>query len=113
MSHSSSVRPPRRRAPKATAIVALALVAAALVVVGVFLFDPDTERRAVRRLPEAERRALYGRTLRTLETSCAPAERSRGLDDYCREQAEFLLNFPECDAACRVISVKISGLPTR
>ena len=68
---------------------------------------------AVRRLPEAERRALYARTLRTLEASCAPTERSPGLDDYCREQAEFLLNFPECDVACRALSLKYSGLPTR
>jgi hypothetical protein len=84
-----------------------------LVVVSLFLFGADTERRAVRRLPEGERRALFERTLRTLETSCARAKRSRGLDDYCREQAEFLLNFPECDAACRAVSLEFSGLPTR
>jgi cytochrome b pre-mRNA-processing protein 3 len=113
MSSPSPRHPSRGRLLHATVVSLSVLVAAALVVTGVHFFGPDTERQAVHRLPKAERRALYERTLRTLEASCVPVARSPGLDDFCREQAEFLLNFPECDAACRTRAVRFYPPPTR
>lgn len=54
----------------------------------------------LRELPAAERKALYSRTLETLESTCTRAAR-KSLGDYCRDQAEFALHFPECEATCR------------
>jgi hypothetical protein len=64
-----------------------------------WLWSPGGEAGAVRELPATERHALYQRTLLTLQSpSCDPAH--SGLKDYCREQAEFIIKFRECDAAC-------------
>jgi hypothetical protein len=57
------------------------------------------KQRAIRELPEAERKALYERTLSTLETTCA-LRGSDGLAKYCRDQAELIVRFPECDRRC-------------
>jgi cytochrome b pre-mRNA-processing protein 3 len=79
----------------------LALMALAVAVLGSVAFwawSEGDERRALGRLPEAERRALYVRTLQSLEQLCtAPRE---GLRGYCQSQADFLAEFPECDSEC-------------
>ena len=57
------------------------------------------ERRALQGLPAEERRALYLRTVQELESACAnPPE---ALRVHCRQEAEFLSSFPECDRACQ------------
>jgi hypothetical protein len=71
------------------------------------------ERDALEQLPSSERRALYERTLHTLESSCDPQRQPRGLDDFCRDQADFVVQFPECDAACRTLAARHSPEPTR
>jgi hypothetical protein len=60
-----------------------------------------------------ERHALYERTLQTLQSpSCDPAR--NGLKDYCRQQAEFIIKFPECDAACGELAKRfLLGGPAR
>jgi hypothetical protein len=60
-------------------------------------------RSAVHRLPSPERTASLQRALVDLRTVCErPAE---GLESHCREQAEFVLGFVECDAACRELAL--------
>src|SRR5262245_22493459 len=58
------------------------------------------DRRAIARLPAEQRRVVYEHTLTSIRTMCTslddPAIRRR-----CREQAEFLTTFPECDAECQ------------
>lgn len=59
----------------------------------------NSESRALREMPAAERAALYQRTAEDLRTLCGP-DRAADLADHCRKQATFLLRFPECDGAC-------------
>lgn len=79
-----------------------------LVVLGVlggfafWIWSQGAERRAIRRLPEAARTAAYERTLENVRTVCAAPELA--LEDYCREQAVLLLEFPECDEACHELA---------
>ncbi len=63
-----------------------------------WVWAKEAERRAVRKLPAAERAAVYERTLRNVETVCVPPQ---GLSNYCESQARFLAAFPECDAGCK------------
>lgn len=97
---------------KTIAFVALGIIVAATVT-SLWLWNPDAERKAILKLPEPERRALYERTLRTLETTCRPDKRAKGLEDFCREQSEFILRFPECDAACSSAAEPYRREPTR
>ena len=86
------------------------LAALALLALGVFHFGE--EGRALRRLPPTERAALYHRTLDTLTSVCA-GERRRDFHDLCRGQAELVLLFPECDAACQATAHEQLRTPTR
>jgi uncharacterized protein HemX len=83
---------------------ALAWIALALAVVGAagyLVWQQGAEDRAIRSLPAEERRAQFLRTAEELRTICAdPPEALRA---HCRQQAEFLSRFPECDAACRLL----------
>jgi hypothetical protein len=67
--------------------------------VGLWLWQSGREERSVRTLDDAERHALFTRTLETLRTTCA-AHRDAELTGFCAEQAQFVLRFSECDAAC-------------
>lgn len=71
------------------------------------------EQAAVMSLPAFERRALYERTLHTLESTCETVTHRDGLADLCGEQAEFILQFPECDAACAALAQQHRRIPSR
>jgi hypothetical protein len=64
-----------------------------------YLYCAGSERRAIHNLPVGERRALFERTLKNLQSLCSPAEES--LRSFCLAQARLALEFPECDRACR------------
>ena len=81
-----------------------------LAAVAAYWWSAGEEARALRALPEAQRAGLYLRTMETLRTVCDPAP-GRSMRTYCREQAEFALQFPECDAACRQIARRQMSLP--
>lgn len=72
------------------------------------------DERALRDLPEGERRALYERTLQTLRGPCAPPEAPEGaLLDHCRHEADLLRRFPECDATCSKLAARFLEQPSR
>jgi hypothetical protein len=80
---------------------ALAWIALALGVAGVasyLVWQQGAEDRAIRSLPAEERRAQFLRTAEELRTVCA--DPPAALRPHCRQQAEFLSRFPECDTAC-------------
>lgn len=81
----------------------IALAAAIAVVV----FMQTRLDRELSDLPPSERRALFERTLETLRTTCGQA-RGPEVSDYCREQADFITHFPECDGACRELAARIA-----
>lgn len=89
-------------------LVVLALVAAA----AAYVWVEGQEGRALRALPEAERRGLYLRTMENLRTVCDPAP-GRSLREFCRTQAELAVQFPECDDPCREIARRHLSLPRR
>jgi hypothetical protein len=73
----------------------------------------SAERNAISSLPEPERRALYRRTLDTLASTCDLTKRPSGLENFCREQAELIRQFPECDEACTAFWKDHLPAPTR
>jgi hypothetical protein len=80
----------------------VAVVAVALLI-GLSAWRADeAESRAIEGLPAAERRALYDRTIESLATVCRSHQ--VGLADFCRDQAELVVRFPECDATCRAVA---------
>lgn len=92
----------RRHPAKVLLIVAVVLLL--IVFVGHWGRSRSAQDRALRSLPEPDRRALYDRTVDTLRTICARDEGSDGLAEYCEEQAKVVLSLPECDAGCRNLS---------
>lgn len=98
-----------RFASSAALVVFLMVAAGALF----WIWSPGPESRAIRDLPEPERHVLYERTLATLHSPCDPAHGSDGLKDYCREQAEFIVQFPECDVACASLARRYLASPAR
>jgi cytochrome b pre-mRNA-processing protein 3 len=83
-----------------------------LLSIAVWVWFRRAETRAVSQLPRAERRAVYARQLENLRVLCA-RPRDDILSERCRQQAEFILAFPECDTACQEIANRILQQPTR
>ncbi len=56
----------------------------------------------LRALPSGTRAAAYGRAMKDIAVGCNPVPADSGpLLDHCRQQAQFVLIFPECAADCR------------
>ena len=98
---------PRRLLAWLAAALSLLVAAVALAV-----FMRTRLSRELSELPEPERRALYERTLETLRSSCAQAPGPE-LAEYCRQQAEFIKRFPECDNECRALAARFASQPSR
>ena len=92
--NESRLRAAPRRSLKTTALALAVLIGVAL-----WIWLQGSEQRAIGNLPEAERVALYERTLANVQSVCVSPDLA--LDEYCRDQARILLEFPECDADCR------------
>lgn len=88
----------------------LALVV--VVLIALWTVDRRAEERALRSLPQADRRALYERTLENVRSLCSGDARYR-LEGYCRDQADLLLALPECDAGCKVLVASYRQRATR
>lgn len=86
------------------------LVVGALAIL--FVRRQTEDEREVRGMPGVERRALYQRTLETLKRTCATPP-GPTVQEYCRNQAEFIGLFDECDEACRALVVQLTSSPTR
>ena len=109
--HDHDEQAARRKSRRIAAVVALA--GAILAALAVWSRSGGEETRALEQLSAAERRALYERTLHTLQSTCAPQTRPAGLTGYCREQAEFIERFPECDQTCRKLAQRNREKPSR
>lgn len=79
-------------------VVLVVLIAGCLA--ALWLWSRASERHALREMDPAQRRVLFEETFATYRTMCG----SPGVDGLalrCRSQADFLADFPECDASCR------------
>jgi cytochrome b pre-mRNA-processing protein 3 len=90
--------------------VAAALLA--LAASGSWLWQLHLSQRELQELAPSDRQAFYGRTLETLTSVCVRAN-GPDLGDYCREQANLIARFPECDKSCRELSRRFAPKPTR
>lgn len=88
-------------------------VIAGTALLALWLWQEGQEARAIRHLPALERHALYDRTLRTLRSPCKPGDDSKGLTEFCAAQAKFVLEFPECDAACVSLAKQYLQIPVK
>jgi hypothetical protein len=95
----------RRGASASTLTLALVLV----VVLGVALFG---RQGGVAELPAAARARVYAQTLTSLQTACIPP-RTWSPTDYCREQIQTVLEFPECGADCRALVQQAGHRPMK
>ncbi|WP_147444990.1 hypothetical protein [Corallococcus sp. CA053C] len=66
----------------------------------VALVSTCSDRHGVQGLTPTDRAALFQQTWDSFHSLCEEKEAS-GFTRRCREQARFLLLFPECDDACR------------
>ena len=73
-------------------------------VAGAWLWSVAGRLPKVSHLSPESRKALYARTLSDLEL-CNGSE-GRLVEAHCDHQAEFILNFEECDDACKALSAK-------
>ncbi|MCU1281485.1 MAG: hypothetical protein JWM53_5031 [bacterium] len=71
-----------------------------LAISGYWLWQGAAQRRAVLRLPAEQRQRAVSSTLHVLDTLCA-GDIDTALGSYCEDQAQFVLQFPECDRGCR------------
>jgi hypothetical protein len=79
------------------------LVLLALGIIAGWLWDRGAEKRALLNLPSDQRRAVYARELENLHALCAGGPTKEAMAGRCQAQGDFLLEFPECDEACRAL----------
>lgn len=87
----------------------IAVIATLVVAVIVYQWRSQEE---LRELPPAERHALYQRTIETLRSTCTH-DNGPLLDEHCREQAELVARFEECDRDCYELARRFAQKPTR
>jgi hypothetical protein len=71
-----------------------------LLLAGAYLSSFVGLRTPMRDLPEPQRKLLFERTQATVRDVCAPGV-AESIHAFCRQQAELLLQFPECEADCQ------------
>ena len=83
----------------------LATAAAIVACVAVlWLWRGKGETGAVRRMAPADQEKLYQETYAATRTLCEAARTDDALEDRCASWSELLLEFPECDEACRAFA---------
>jgi hypothetical protein len=94
---------------------ALLLLVTFLVIAGaiaLWIWQTGQEERAIADMSQNERIEFYQRTLQNLTAVCADHDDER-LADFCREQAELAVRFPECDSSCADLARTFLGRGTR
>jgi phosphate/sulfate permease len=94
-------------------VVAAAIALAIAIAFLVAMRRPTAEQRALSRMAPDERRAVYERAMENLKVLCGRGPRTDALERECTTQIEFLLQFPECDDACRSIAQMHQPLPKK
>ncbi|MFN7974645.1 MAG: hypothetical protein U0166_20230 [Acidobacteriota bacterium] len=82
-------------------LAALVVSAIVIALLALSLSRSRSTTRALRDLPAPERATLFTREMASFRSLCGAGPRPDALEDRCLEKARFLLQFPECDAACQ------------
>jgi hypothetical protein len=72
--------------------------------IALWLRHEVAERRAISRLPVEERAELFRREINAFQALCGRGPRTDALQAQCKEKAEFILKFPECDQSCQQLA---------
>jgi hypothetical protein len=75
--------------------------AVAVACLGVWLWVQGTEGGAVSAMSPAQREALFKEAWKDQRMRCPRTAESADTPERCRQRAEFLLRFPQCDETCR------------
>ncbi|HEY2775068.1 MAG TPA: hypothetical protein VGK20_13555 [Candidatus Binatia bacterium] len=71
------------------------------------------EQRGLLSLPAPIRREIYLRTLSSVTALCTDQRAADAVASRCQDSARFLVEFPECDEACRTLARPFLPEPTR
>lgn len=96
------------RIPIAAVVVGVVL----LVMAGATVLNDWNAQQELARMPDDARRALYMRVHDALHSACPHAQGEK-LREYCRDQAEFLSRFSECDDSCQRLCKQYAPQPTK
>jgi|RhiMethySRZTD1v2_1073278.scaffolds.fasta_scaffold449380_3 hypothetical protein len=81
-------------------LIGAALALIAVVVLALWSWREGAEQRAIGQLPADERAELYRRELGSFRTLCGQGPREDELQKQCKDKAQFIVEFPECDEEC-------------
>ena len=99
-----------RRRIKIIEVVLVALFIA--IVAGFLLRRRAPEEKTIDSMSESERRAIYDKEIAAFRALCIEGPGSE-IPGRCRDRAEFLRQFPECDESCRSQTDRFTSYPTR
>jgi hypothetical protein len=106
-------RRPGGRSRRSLVVLWVVVIAIAVAVGALWSYRQGAERRAIARLPAAERGEVYRRELDAFRTLCGQGRRRDELQGQCRERASFILEFPECDPGCQQLVRSHLDVPRR
>ena len=75
-----------------------------VLVVLLWVWRQPSEPDALRRMPPENRAKLFQQTYDATRTLCDVARTDDALRERCAGSASFLVDFPECDDACRTFA---------
>jgi hypothetical protein len=108
------VRPPVRAlavaARSPVGRIPLAVLVAVGVWIGVIGWREHRLNEAVSALPQPLQEQTYRRAYDELATVCTT---QRGLDAHCRDEAELILRFPQCEGECRTLARRLLPVGTK
>lgn len=93
-----------------TAIVVAGMIL--LVMAGATIVNDWQVQRELARMSDGARQPLFERVQETLRNAC-PHAKGEELRNYCRDQAQFLALFPECDGPCQRLCRRYAPQPAK
>jgi len=95
---SRELEPPPRQSKLMRALM---IGAIGLVALGVWMWVHGSEGGGLRAMSPAQREAFYQEAWAEQRARCLEVDGPRDPESRCRKRAEYLLQFPQCDEACR------------
>lgn len=92
----------RAQPPRGSRLRKVLVIGAVLLgLVGVWMWVQGSEGGALRAMSPAQREAFYQETWKAQRAKCLGDAGPTEPESRCRQRAQYLLQFPQCDEACR------------